>query len=142
MDLSFLIPSKMRRKVLQYFCENPEIKVHVRELARQLEAAPQVVYRELINLENWGMLFAEKQGNQRVYSLNQRFYLLKPIQKLFLLIQEEENREYSIENTYTVKEIVALAKKTKIPESLIAQLQRPRTKPRAYDETILLRRNK
>lgn len=142
MDISFLIPSKMRRSVLRYFCENLEVKVHVRELARQLQAAPQLVYRELINLENWGMLFAEKQGNQRVYSVNNRFYLLKPVQDMFLLIKEEENRECTIENTYTEKAIVDMARKIQIPESLDAQLKIQRTKPRTYDETILLRRNK
>ncbi|MBL7684951.1 MAG: hypothetical protein JNK65_02820 [Deltaproteobacteria bacterium] len=53
--------------MLQYYVENPEAQVGIRELARELQASPQVAYRELINLENWGFLFSSKRGSQRAF---------------------------------------------------------------------------
>ena len=58
MDLSFLIPSKTRRTVLAYFVANPKATGGVRELAREMGIAPQLAYRELVNLEGWGFLFS------------------------------------------------------------------------------------
>ncbi len=50
MDLSFLIPSKVRREVLRFFVENPSVEMGVREIARELKFSPQITHRELVNL--------------------------------------------------------------------------------------------
>ena len=62
MDLSFLIPSKVRRKVLAYFVDNPDAQVGIRELARGLKVSPQQAFRELCNLESSGFFFFLKQA--------------------------------------------------------------------------------
>ncbi|HCU23896.1 MAG TPA: hypothetical protein DF383_02675, partial [Deltaproteobacteria bacterium] len=104
MDLSFLIPGKIRRQVLQYFVENPDVQVHIRGLARELGASPQQIYQELLNMEGWGLLFSSSQGNQRVFRVNKKFPLLPPIEDLFRSLKEENSRSYDIVQTFDLKE--------------------------------------
>lgn len=140
MDISFLIPSKMRRQVLAYFVANPEAQVHIRELARELKTSPQAVYRELLNMEGWGFLFSSKRGNQRAFRLNKRFFLLPPIQELFRRINEEKNRKFTIVKTYDLKALQKKYKKIPIPDELDKALRAPRKRPRAYAEEKSLRK--
>ncbi|MCC7343510.1 MAG: hypothetical protein IT573_01130 [Deltaproteobacteria bacterium] len=134
MDLSFLIPSKMRRQVLAYFVANPETQVGIRELARELKAPPQAVYRELLNMEGWGFLFSSKRGNQRAFRLNRRFFLLPPIQELFRRLDEEKNRKFTIVKTYNLEKEVKRLRKIPVPPELIPGLTSKRRRPRAYAE--------
>ncbi len=134
MDLSFLIPSKMRRQVLAYFVANPETQVGIRELARELKAPPQAVYRELLNMEGWGFLFSSKRGNQRAFRLNRRFFLLPPIQELFRRLDEEKNRKFTIVKTYNLEKEVKRLRKISVPPELIPGLTSKRRRPRAYAE--------
>ncbi len=134
MDLSFLIPSKMRRQVLAYFVANPEAQMGIRELARELKAPPQAVYRELLNMEGWGFLFSSKRGNQRAFRLNKRFFLLPPIQELFRRLDEEKNRKFTIVKTYNLEKEVKRLRKIPVPPELIPGLTSKRRRPRAYAE--------
>lgn len=138
MDLSFLIPSATRRQVLEYFIFSPDTQVHVNELARTLGRAPQLIYRELINLENWGFLFSAKRGNQRVFRVNKRFVFFKPMAEMFSSYREEQNRSYQIVATYNLKDMIKRQKNTPVPKELIPGLTSQRTRPRSYDEEILL----
>ena len=141
MDLKFLIPSKMRRRVLEYFVTNVDAEVYVNELAREFKAAPQLVYRELINMENWGFLFSSKRGNQRVFRVNKRFVFFEPILEILKRSQREKNRVYSVVATYNLKKMIREQKKIPVPSELISGLKSTRKRPRAYDEEILLNRN-
>lgn len=138
MDLSFLIPSKMRRRLLDYFTIDPDAQVYVNELARELKAAPQPVYRELINLENWGFLFSSKRGNQRVFRVNKRFIFFKPIAEMLENYRKERGRTYTVAAVYDLKSMIREQKNKPVPESLKAGLLKPRRRPRSYDEEILL----
>lgn len=142
MDLSFLIPSKTRRTVLAYFVENPKATGGVRELAREMGLAPQLAYRELVNLESWGFLFSSKRGNQRAFRLNEKFYLLLPLRDLLIFHAREQNREYKVVNTYKLKDVVKRLSKIPVPSDLVAGLLAQRTKPRAYEEEKLLQKYK
>ena len=142
MDISFLIPSKIRRQVLRYFVENPDVQVHIRQLARELKASPQQTYRELLNLEGWGFLFSSSRGNQRAFRLNKRFYLLPPIQDLFERIQKEEDWEPEVVQTFDFQKRAKQLRKIPIPPELIAGLTSKRTRPRAYAEEKSLERLK
>ncbi len=134
MDISFLIPSKMRRQLLWYFVENPDAQVHIRQLARELKASPQQTYRELLNLEGWGFLFSSSRGNQRAFRLNKKFYLYPPIQDLFERIQKEEEWKPKIVQVYDWKELAKKYKKIPVSEELKKGLQGKRNRPRAYSE--------
>jgi hypothetical protein len=140
MDLSFLIPSKVRRLVLDYFVQNPEAQVGIRQLARELKISPQESFRELCNLESWGMLFSSKAGTQRVFRLNQRFRLYPPIRDLLTRYREEQNRKYEVNKVYTMDEIVKSARKISVPPELIPGLTSKRKKPRSYEEEKTLKK--
>lgn len=138
MDLAFLIPSKVRRAVLNYFVSNPEAKPCIRELARELKLSPQMVYRELLNLESWGFLFSSKQANLRVFRLNNKFPCYLPIRELWQRWNLENNRAYQIDKIYRLEDEVRRLKKIPIAPALMVDLRRQRKKPRAYDEEKLL----
>jgi predicted transcriptional regulator len=138
MDLSFLIPSKIRRAVLAYFVNNPDAEVYIRELARELEQSPQLVYRELINLENWGLLFSRKQGKQRAFRVNQKFPFFPPIQDLVKRYEEEQARRYDVIKTYDLTRQIKRLKKIPVPDEIKKGLQAKRKKPRSYTEEKIL----
>jgi len=125
---------------LAYFVANPKATGGVRELAREMGIAPQLAYRELVNLEGWGFLFSSKRGNQRAFRLNERFPLYPGVKEIFLSFQKENNRTIEIVKTYDWKKLSAHYKKIPIPEELIKGLTSKRTKPRAYDEEKLLKK--
>lgn len=134
MDLSFLIPSKIRRQILDYFIRDPDAQVYIRELARELATSPQLTYRELLNLEGWGFLFSSKRGNQRVFRLNKKFPLYPPVRDLFDRFLREQNRKYEVDQVLDWKKMSARYKKIPIPDKLIRGLQKKRKKPRSYPE--------
>lgn len=140
MDLSFLIPSRVRRKVLQYWVENPESQMGVRELARALDLSPQQTLRELCNLESWGLLFSSSRGNQRAFRLNQKFRLFPPVRDLFERYREEQNRRYEVDNIYKMEDLIRDIKKIPTPPEMLPKLSEPRKKPRSYEEEKMLKR--
>ena len=140
MDLSFLIPSKTRRLVLAYFVDNPDAQMGVRELARELKTSPQVLYRELLNLESWGFLFSSKRVTQRAFRLNTRFPLYPSIKDLYARLKMEQNKTYEIVATYDLKEMASKLRKIPVPPELIPGLTSKRQKPRSYDEAKFLER--
>ncbi|MGD0050652.1 MAG: winged helix-turn-helix domain-containing protein [Vulcanimicrobiaceae bacterium] len=48
--------------------------LHVRELARQVDASPTAVHRAVIALEHAGVVVSRLVGNSRVVVLNRRWY--------------------------------------------------------------------
>jgi hypothetical protein len=140
MDLSFLIPSAVRRAVLQYWVENPDAQMGIRELARALNLSPQQTFRELINLESWGMLFSSSRGNQRAVRLNPKFRLFPPIRDLFERYQEEQSRKYEVHETYKMEDLVREIGGTPIPAEMLPRLMERRKKPRSYEEEKILKR--
>ena len=142
MDLSFLIPSKVRRKVLEFFVNEPNAQLHVRELARELNLSPQLTYRELINLENWGFLFSSKRGNQRVYRLNEKFIFNQPIKMIFQNMADENSQKYVVKNTFDWKKLSKKYDKIPISKNLASGLTAKETKPRSYEEEKILKRKK
>lgn len=140
MDLSFLIPSKIRRLVLNYFVENPEAQVGIRELARELQISPQQTFRELCNLESWGMLFSNRRGTERAFRLNQRFPLYPPVKDIFLRWKESNEDRPKVDRVLNWKTLSSRYSKIPVPAELVPGLTAKRTKPRAYAEEKIMRR--
>lgn len=140
MDLSFLIPSKVRREVLRFFSENPSVEMGVRELARELKLSPQVTHRELINMENWGFLFSSKRGNSRAFRVNQKFPLYPMIKELYKAYKTEQERTYEVANVMDWNVMKKEYAKIKVPQKLIPGLQSMRVKPRAYMENKMMKK--
>lgn len=140
MDLSFLIPSKVRRQVLFYFVDNPDAQVGIRELSRELKISPQQIFRELCNLESWGMLFSSRRGTERAFRLNQKFRLYPPLRDLLTKYREEQNRKYEVNKVYKMNDLVRDIQKTPIPPEMLPRLMEKRKKPRSYEEEKILKR--
>ena len=65
-----LFPNQYRRKVLALLLMQPDQKVHLRELARQTQAAPGTLKKELDALCAVGLLRSERVGNQVHFQAN------------------------------------------------------------------------
>lgn len=139
MDLSYLIPSVVRRQVLSYFCQNQKAQIHIHELARELKQSPQLVSRELTNMENWGFLLSTKKGNLRIYFINQKFTLKEPVYQLFSTLQQDNEREYNIHQVYDWGTLKKKYHRVSINPELKKQLTAKRVKPRAYTEEKFLK---
>jgi hypothetical protein len=140
MDLSFLIPSKVRRLVLDYFVRNPDAEVGIRELARELKISPQQAFRELCNLESWGMLFSSRRGTERAFRLNQRFPLYASIEDIFRKWRAANENRPSVDRTLDWRKLSAAYDKIPVPPELIPGLTAKRRKPRAYAEEKIMKR--
>lgn len=71
--LSDLITSKARVKLLDVFLANPSEIYHVRELVRRTEDEINAVRRELLFLEERGVLTKEGRGNRVYYNLSKNY---------------------------------------------------------------------
>ena len=142
MDLSFLIPSKVRREVLRFFAENPSVEMGVREIARELKLSPQVTHRELVNLENWGFLFSSKKGNTRAFRVNERFQLYPALRQIYERDQADKNKSYEIDQVQDLDKMIAKVSKISVPNSLLRKMgTSKRLKPRAWAEGKILSKN-
>jgi len=70
-----LFSSKIRIKLLDIFLSLPNARFYIRELERKIDEEAKNISRELQNLEALGLLFSEKQGNQKYYSVKEDFFL-------------------------------------------------------------------
>mgnify|MGYP001168480211 CR=1 FL=1 len=84
-DLSLselLFPNQYRRKVLALLLMQPGQKMHLRELARQTQAAPGTLKKELDALCRVGLLHSERVGNQVQFRANQGHPIFAELQAL------------------------------------------------------------
>ncbi|MGE0331586.1 MAG: nucleotidyltransferase domain-containing protein [Ramlibacter sp.] len=77
-----LFPNQYRRKVLALLLMQPDQKVHLRELARQTQAAPGTLKKELDALCLVGLLRSERVGNQVHFQANQDHPVFAELQAL------------------------------------------------------------
>lgn len=77
-----LFPNQYRRKVLALLLMQPEQKMHLRELARQTQAAPGTLKKELDALCGVGLLTSERVGNQVQFQANTAHPVFAELQAL------------------------------------------------------------
>lgn len=77
-----LFPNQYRRKVLALLLMQPAQKMHLRELARQTQAAPGTLKKELDALCRVGLLNSERVGNQVQFQANQTHPIFAELQAL------------------------------------------------------------
>jgi len=65
--------SKVRVKLLQTFLSNPEEMYYIRQLTRMIGEEINAVRRELINMDEAGMLKREERGNRVYYHFNKDY---------------------------------------------------------------------
>lgn len=74
-DLSDIITSKVRVKILELFFSNLSEMYHVRGIVREVDEEINAVRRELDNLEKNGLLKKEPRGNRVYYWIRQDYPL-------------------------------------------------------------------
>ena len=77
-----LFPNQYRRKVLALLLMQPDQKMHLREIARQTQAAPGTLKKELDALCRVGLLSSERVGNQVQFQANQGHPVFAELQAL------------------------------------------------------------
>jgi predicted nucleotidyltransferase len=77
-----LFPNQYRRKVLALLLMQPDQKMHLRELARQTQAAPGTLKKELDALCAVGLLRSERVGNQVHFQANPTHPVFAELQAL------------------------------------------------------------
>lgn len=77
-----LFPNRYRRQVLALLFMQPAQKMHLRELARQTQAAPGTLKKELDALCHVGLLTSQRVGNQVQFQANQAHPIFAELQAL------------------------------------------------------------
>ena len=78
-----LFGSKTRAKLLNLFFENPEKSFYIREMTRVINEQINSVRRELLNLENIGIIKNETFDNKIYYSANNKHPFARPLTDIF-----------------------------------------------------------
>jgi len=84
MDIFKLTKSKLRAEILKLYFAKPKAEYYIRELARLLNKPAPYVRRELLNLQDIGLMQSRFRGNQRYFQLNKNYKYYKEIKKIAL----------------------------------------------------------
>lgn len=96
--LENIIPSKVRRKILQLFFHHPDNTYFLREVVRQVGEEVNAVKRELDILFEAKVLSRERRTNKVFYALNKNFLLYDEFLRIFTktsLLSEEVTKNIS-----------------------------------------------
>ena len=78
-----LFGSKTRAKLLQLFFASPEKSFYIREMTRVIDEQINSVRRELMNLENIGIIKSDTFDNKIYYSANAKHPFTRPLIDIF-----------------------------------------------------------
>ncbi len=81
--LKNLFISKVRVRILEQYMLNLNASFHVRGLVRVLDEEINAVRRELLNLQDAGLLKSKKDGNKLVYKLNKDCPIIWELRSIF-----------------------------------------------------------
>lgn len=81
--LESLFVSKVRIKVLQFFMLNPEARIHMRGLVREIEEEINAVRRELVRLEEIGVVLSEDEVSKKYFQVNKDSPFFHEFQSIF-----------------------------------------------------------
>ncbi len=82
--LQALFSSRVRVRLLTLFLLSPVPQFHASELARQVGARYNAVWKELGSLERAGLLLSEPAANTKMYRLNPRYPILPELRMIIL----------------------------------------------------------
>jgi len=81
-------------KILVWFLDNPTKKIHFKDLCRQLKFGPPTVKKYCDEFVKFDWLEEERKANLRIFSLNNKSFVVKSIKRAYFL---EKLRELGIE---------------------------------------------
>ena len=103
MNLSGLIKSKTREKILRFFFSHKENKYYLRELERVLSLPVGNIRRELISLEKINLFKKEKTGNLVYYFLNKNSPLFGVIENTIFKTESKDVRQREDKDSLVIK---------------------------------------
>jgi predicted nucleotidyltransferase len=74
--------SKVRQRLLAYYFANPGARLHLRDLAGQLDIDPSNLSKELRRLETEGLFRSELSGRQKYFQLNRDYPLFAEVRSI------------------------------------------------------------
>jgi hypothetical protein len=110
--LSSLFGSPARVKILSAFLTKPDEKYYLRQLARDLELQVNSVRREIVNLEEIGLIIPisleTKAKEKKYYTINKGFILFPEMKALFIKSQILSTKEFAenVQKLYTPKLLI------------------------------------
>ncbi|HBD02181.1 MAG: Transcriptional regulator [Microgenomates group bacterium GW2011_GWC1_46_16] len=81
-NLTDFIVSKVRIKLLEVFLGSPADMFYIRELTRKIDEEINAVRRELIHMNDCGMVKEETRGNRRYYTFNKNYLFHKELMSM------------------------------------------------------------
>ena len=81
--LEHIIPSKVRRKILELFFQNIDGNYYLREIVRKVDEEVNAVKRELDILHDGKVLLRERRMNKVFYTLNRNYLLFDEFLRIF-----------------------------------------------------------
>lgn len=81
--LQHIIPSKARRKILEFFFHHPGENYYLRRIVREIIEEVNAVKRELDILTDEKLLLKERRLNKIYYSLNKNYHLYDEFTRIF-----------------------------------------------------------
>lgn len=82
LNLLEITKSRLRRKILSFFITNPQANLYLREIASILKEDPGNLSKEMHKLETNGFFVSVLRGNQKFFSLNNKYPLYKELKSV------------------------------------------------------------
>ncbi len=77
--------------VLSFFLENPDLEIHIKELARKLKISPATAKRFCDIYSNKGVFLLEKKSNSKFFRLNNSDNYVRELKRFYILSKIKDN---------------------------------------------------
>jgi hypothetical protein len=115
--LQHIIPSKARRKILEFFFHHPSENYYLRRVVREIDEEVNAVKRELDILTEEKLLLRERRLNKVYFALNKNYQLYDEFLRIFAKSNLLATSIHS--NLSKIGKIKFVAVSTKFPKNLI-----------------------
>lgn len=115
--LQHIIPSKARRKILEFFFHHPSENYYLRRVVREIDEEVNAVKRELDILTEEKLLLRERRLNKVYFALNKSYQLYDEFLRIFAKSNLLASSIHS--NLSKIGKIKFVAVSTKFPKNLI-----------------------
>ena len=115
--LQHIIPSKARRKILEFFFHHPGENYYLRRVVREVDEEVNAVKRELDILTEEKLLLRERRLNKVYFTLNKSYQLYDEFMRIFAKTSSLAIAIHS--NLSKIGKIKFVAVSTKFPKNLI-----------------------
>ncbi len=109
--LQHIIPSKARRKILEFFFHHPGETFYLRKIVREIIEEVNAVKRELDILSEEKLLLKERRLNKIYYSLNKNYHLFDEFTRIFTKTTSLANAVYKNQSALGKIKYVAVSLK-------------------------------